>query len=503
MEYVQLLIEQRKAKIEAIRALGVDPYPYRFDPANTTREIVADPERFSEQPVSIAGRLMSIRGKGKTAFAHIQDAEGRIQIYVRRDAVGETPYSIWNLLDIGDIIGVKGPVFVTHTGETTVQVTEFVVLCKSIRPLPVVKEQMVEGERRVYDDIRSNVELRYRHRSIDLIINPEVREVFRKRSQILQSVRRVLEDRGFIEVETPALQRVYGGANARPFKTHHNALDIDLYLKISPELYLKRLVVGGLERVYDLSKNFRNEGIDRTHNPEFTMLEAYQAYADFNDMMALTEAVYVESCLKVNGTTTISLQGREINLEPPWERVEMVEAIGKHAGISVENLSDEELLSMVRVHDPDAPAVLSRGMLIADLFEYRVEKELTGPVFVTNHPEETSPLCKASRTRPGFIERFEPYILGYEIGNAYSEMNDPVRQRQLLEAQAAHREVDGEVPPVDEDFLRAMEIGMPPTGGLGIGIDRMVMVLTDQASIRDVIAFPTLRPADARDADTP
>ncbi|HPC45802.1 MAG TPA: OB-fold nucleic acid binding domain-containing protein, partial [Candidatus Latescibacteria bacterium] len=320
MEYEQLLIEQRKAKIEAIRALGVDPYPYRFDPANTTREIIADPERFSEQPVSIAGRLMSIRGKGKTAFAHIQDAEGRIQIYVRRDAVGEIPYSIWNLLDIGDIIGVKGPVFVTHTGETTVQVTEFVVLCKSIRPLPVVKEQMVEGERRVYDDIRSNVELRYRHRSIDLIINPEVREVFRKRSQILQSVRRVLEDRGFIEVETPALQRVYGGANARPFKTHHNALDIDLYLKISPELYLKRLVVGGLERVYDLSKNFRNEGIDRTHNPEFTMLEAYQAYADFNDMMALTEAMYVESCLKVNGTTTISLQGREINLEPPWER---------------------------------------------------------------------------------------------------------------------------------------------------------------------------------------
>lgn len=503
MDYEQQLIDQRKAKIDEIRAHGVDPYPYRFDATHTTRQVADAPVEFAEQPVSLAGRLMAIRGKGKTAFAHLQDGEGRIQIYVRKDALGDSQYAVWNLLDIGDIVGVAGPVFVTHTGETTVQVQQLAVLCKAIRSLPVVKEQILDGERKVFDDIRQNTEMRYRHRSIDLVINPEVRHVFRKRSLILQTIRRVLDERRFIEVETPALQQVYGGASARPFKTHHNALDIDLFLKISPELYLKRLIVGGLDRVYDMSKNFRNEGIDRTHNPEFTMLEAYQAYADFNDMMELTEALYAESCRRVNGTLSITVQGRELDFTPPWPRIEMTEAIERFAGIAVDRLSDAELLVLVGEADPDARETRTRGMLIADLFEHRVEKELIGPIFVTTHPEETSPLCKAARGRPGYIERFEPYVLGYEIGNAYSEMNDPVRQRQLLEAQAAHREIDGEVPPLDDDFLRAVELGMPPTGGLGIGVDRMVMILTDQASIRDVIAFPTLRPVETDDTETP
>jgi len=503
VEYQEQLIDQRRAKIRRLRELGVEPYPYRFDPTHTSAEILADADRYSEQPVRLAGRLMSIRSKGKSSFAHMQDGEGRIQIYVRKDTVGDGAYEAWNLLDIGDIVGVEGPVFRTHTGEITVQVQKLAILSKSIRPLPVVKEQIVDGERRVYDDIRENTELRYRHRSIDLIVNPDVRQVFRSRANILKAIRRVLDERGFIEVETPALQRVYGGASARPFKTHHNALDLDLYLKISPELYLKRLIVGGLDRVYDLSKNFRNEGIDRAHNPEFTMLEAYQAYADFTDMMDLTEALFAESCLAVRDTLKISFQGREVDLTPPWERLPMAEAIEKYAGVNVEALSDAELRALVAERDPDLPPEMPRGLLINELFEQRAEERVTGPAFVMHHPQETTPLCKAARGRPGYIERFEPYVLGWEIGNAYSELNDPVRQRELLEAQAAGREVDGEIPPVDEDFLRAIEIGMPPTGGLGIGIDRMVMVLTDQPSIRDVIAFPTLRPLEANATTEP
>jgi len=494
VEYQQQLIDQRIAKLERLRELGVEPYPYRYEPTHISRDIVENAESLDGGQVCVAGRLRSIRGKGKTAFAHLQDAEGQIQLYVRRDIVGDDVYAAWKQLDIGDIVGVEGPVFSTRTGEVTVQADRLTILTKSIRPLPVVKERTVDGERETYNDIAENTELRYRHRAVDLTVNPSVREVFRSRARVMRALRDVLHDRGFIEVETPTLQPLYGGANARPFKTHHNALDLDLYLRISPELYLKRLIVGGLDRVYDLSKNFRNEGIDRTHNPEFTMLEVYQAYADYTDMMALTEDLYAAAAQAVLGGLSITYQGTELDLTPPWERLTMADAIKRHTGIDVDAIDEDELRRHVAERDPDIADDLPPGLLIAELFEQRVEQHLTGPVFITEHPLETTPLCKASRTTPGRIERFEPYILGWEIGNAYSELNDPVRQRELLTDQAADRDVDGEVPPLDEDFLQAIETGMPPTGGLGLGVDRLVMFLTDQPSIRDVIAFPTLRP---------
>jgi len=495
VDYQEQLIAQRKAKLDRLRALGIDPYPYRFEPSQTSREILAAPEAFFERTVRVAGRLMAIRAMGKSSFAHIQDGEGRIQIYVRRDTIGDDGYEAWKQLDIGDIVGAEGRPFRTRTGEVTIDVAQLVVLAKGVRPLPIVKEEIVDGQRVVHHDISENLELRYRHRCIDLIVNPEAREVFRTRAKILHTVRRVLDERRFIEVETPTLQRVYGGASARPFKTHHNALDSDLYLRISPELYLKRLVIGGLERVYDLSRNFRNEGIDRTHNPEFTMLEAYQAYADFTDMMELTETIYAEACLAVLGKLALDYQGHKLDFTPPWERLTMVEAIERYAAIDVEKLRDDELRGLVATEESgDGLASMPRGLLINALFERRAEEKLVGPVLVTHHPRETTPLCKGAREGGPYIERFEPFALGWELGNAYTELNDPIRQRELLDEQAANREIDGEVPPVDEDFLRAMELGMPPTGGLGLGIDRLVMILTNQPSIRDVIAFPTMRP---------
>jgi lysyl-tRNA synthetase, class II len=494
VNYTNKLVQQRAEKIEKLRELGINPYPYRYDPTHTSAQILADPDPLIDTVVKVAGRLMSIRGKGKAAFAHLQDVDGRIQVYVRKDFVGDEQFAAWKLMDIGDIVGIEGPIFRTRTEEITVQATDFTVLTKAIQTPPVVKERIVDGERETYDDINENTEMRYRHRSLDLIVNPDVRGVFRDRAKIIKTVRRVLDERGFIEVETPALQQVYGGASARPFRTHHNALDIDLFLKISPELYLKRLVVGGLDRVYDMTKNFRNEGIDRTHNPEFTMLELYQAYADFNDMMEITETLYSEAALAVKGSLKVTYLGHEIDLTPPWTRLKMTDAIKEYAGIDVFEKSDEELLKLIREKDEDFDEDTPRGLLINELFEQRVEDKLIGPVFITHHPRETIPLCKDAPDMPGFIERFEPYIAGSEIGNAYSEMNDPVRQRELLEEQAANRDIDGEIPPVDEDFLKAVETGMPPTGGLGIGIDRMVMVITNQDSIREVIAFPTLRP---------
>ncbi|HDS74355.1 MAG TPA: lysine--tRNA ligase, partial [Firmicutes bacterium] len=424
MEYRNQLIAQRVAKLEKLREMGVEPYPYRYDPTHSVAEILADVDAFLEKPVRIAGRLVAIRDMGKAAFAHVQDSAGRIQIYVRRDTVGEAVYDAWKQLDIGDIVGLSGPIMRTRTGEVTVQVFELTVLAKSIRPLPVVKEREVDGKRETYDDITDNIELRYRHRSIDLTVNPATREVFRKRATILRTVRRVLDERGFVEVETPTLQPLYGGANARPFKTHHNALDVDLFLRISPELYLKRLVVGGLDRVYDLSKNFRNEGIDRTHNPEFTMLEVYQAYADYTDMMELTETLYAEAAKAVVGTTKIVYQGRDIDLTPPWERLTMIDAIARYADIDIRALDDSSLGKLVSERDPDFEVgTATRGTLINELFEQCVEEKLVGPVFITEHPLETTPLCKQSRTIPGHIERFEPYIAGWEIGNAYSELN--------------------------------------------------------------------------------
>jgi len=491
------LISQRLRKVQDLRERGVNPYPYRFKRTYLSADVIRDFERLksSEETVSLAGRIMSIRMMGKASFSHIQDRAGRIQIYVRRDSVGDGAFETYKLLDIGDFIGVTGNVFRTRTGEITLEVKRLEVLCKAIRQLPIVKVKEEDGRKIVFDEF-ADKEQRYRRRYVDLVVNPDTAKIFETRSKIIRAVRRFLDERGFLEVETPTLQPVYGGANARPFVTHHNALDMRLYLRISPELYLKRLIVGGLERVYDLSKNFRNEGIDRIHNPEFTMLELYQAYADFNDMMELTEQLYRSVVLEVKGTTEIEYQGVRISFEVPWRRIRMTDALKEYAGIDVEGMDDRALLEVAKRNGIDVDGEPPRGMLIHELFEALVEDKLVQPTFVTHFPKETTPLCKVDRSDPRYIERFEPYINGWEMGNAYSELNDPVLQRELLERQSASRrlEIDDEKPPMDEDFVRALEYGMPPTGGLGLSIDRMVMLLTDQFSIRDVILFPQMRP---------
>lgn len=489
------LTARRVEKLKRIRDKGIDPYPYHFRRTHLSSEIKGDFEALhsSGETVAIAGRVMSIRGHGKAGFAHLQDDTGKIQIYMRQDVMGEKSFAVYKLVDIGDFLGVTGKVFKTRTGEITVAAEEVKLLSKAIRQLPIVKERYQNGEKVVYDRF-SDKEQRYRQRHIDLVVNPEVKEVFKARCKIISVIRHILDEHGFWEVETPILQPTYGGAYAHPFRTHHRALDAPLYLKISPELYLKRLIVGGLDKVYEISKNFRNEGIDRTHNPEFTMLEIYQAYADYNDMMELTEEIFEKTACEIQGTTKISYQGTEIELERPWRRLRMVDALKEYANVDVETLSDGELRDLAEAHDIEVKGRSSRGLIINALFEELVEEKLIQPTFIINYPRETTPLCKIDRTDPAYIERFEPFILGWEFGNAYSELNDPILQRELLEEQARGRQLDDEVPPMDEDFVRAIEYGMPPTGGLGLGIDRMVMLLTDQPSIRDVILFPQMRP---------
>lgn len=490
------LIEQRLQKLDAIRDLGIEPYPYRFEPTHYSADIVAsfDALNASGAEVRVAGRLIVTRGHGKAAFADLRDAEGRLQIYVRLDNVGDDAFALWKLLDIGDFIGVSGPVFKTRTGQISVQVQTLTLLTKAIRPLPVPKEEIRDGERVVHDQF-SDKELRYRRRYLDLALNPDVQAVFRKRSAVVSAIREFLDARGFLEVETPVLQPLYGGASARPFVTHHNVLDIPLYLRISDELYLKRLIVGGLERVYEIGKNFRNEGIDRTHNPEFSMLELYQAYADYSDMMAIAEALYVFVAKKVNGATTLEYQGREIDLTPPWPRISMLDAIEKYSGIDVARASDADLRAACKRFGSDIEPDAERGLLINALFEARVEPELIQPTFIIDYPIAVSPLAKRHRTEKDLTERFEFFINGWEAGNAFSELNDPIDQRQRFAHQKIlHDQGDDEAQILDEDFLMALEHGMPPTGGLGIGVDRMVMLLANAPSIRDAILFPHMRP---------
>ncbi len=484
-------IENRKRKLEKLREMGVDPFPYRFDRTHDAGSIREEwdgklgPEESSGVIVRIAGRVLSLRVMGGVSFAHVMDESGRIQVMFRKSDLPGEKYGMLKLLDTGDFVGVEGEVIKTRTGELTVLARDYELLAKALRPLPEKYHGLEDKE------------LRYRYRYLDLIMNPEVRDVFRKRSQIIREIRRFLEERGFIEVETPVLQPVYGGASARPFITHHNALDMDLYLRISPELYLKRLIIGGFERVFEISRNFRNEGIDRTHNPEFTMIEIYQAYADYNDMMRLTEELWAHVAERVLGTTKITYQGQEIDLSPPWERLSLYDALKKHAGLDVEKMSDEELLRECEKHGIEIEPGTPRGLVINELFEKLVADtgKLVGPVFITDLPKETTVLCKVHRENPDLIERFEPYICGMEVGNAYSELNDPEVQRRLFEEQQKKLEQgDEEAHPKDMEFVRALEHGMPPTGGLGIGIDRMVMILTDQPSIRDVILFPAMRP---------
>ncbi|MBN1495875.1 MAG: lysine--tRNA ligase [Spirochaetes bacterium] len=494
MEEESALIRIRKEKLKEIREdLGINPYPYTYDVCDYSAEIIAgfDETRVPERTVSIAGRIMTIREMGKASFCTIQDRDGRIQLYVALNTIGEESYRLFKKLDIGDIIGVKGPVKKTRTGEITVFITSLTLLAKNIRPLPVVKEK--DGE--VFDAF-ADKELRYRNRHVDLIVTPGVKETFLKRIAIIRNFKKILDAKNFNEVETPVLQPVYGGAAASPFTSWHNALDMTLYLRISLEPYLKRLIVGGFDRVYEIGKCFRNEGIDRTHNPEFTMLELYQAYADFNDMMAITEELIEQTALAVNGSTAISYEGKEIELKTPWKRLRVTDALKEYTGLDVMVMSDDELRAELEKRDAHLKGDFVRGLAIDELFKVLVEDRLIQPVFITHHPVETTPLCKPDYDDERFLQRFELFINGTEIANAYSESNDPVFQRKTLYEQSLRRAVDEEAPPMDENFVQAIETGMPPTGGLGIGIDRVVMLLTGETSIRDVLLFPTMRPQD-------
>ena len=472
----------RRAKLERLLGEGKNPYDLGIVPTHTAQEVVADFERLQGEAVALAGRLRAMRIHGGATFADLHDATGRIQLFVRLDTVGEASYEAFKDLDLGDIIGVRGSVFKTKRGEISVEVREFDLQSKALRPLP----EKWHGLR--------DVEQRYRRRYLDLAVNPDTRNVFLTRSKIIGCIRQALIRRGFIEVETPMLHPIPGGANARPFATYHNALEMPLYMRIAPELYLKRLLVGGFDKVFEIGKNFRNEGISTRHNPEYTSLEAYQAYADYEDMMRLTEELISEVAQEVLGTAVIRFQGREIDLTPPWRRVSMLDAIKEYSGIDFAACPGDEvkvaIAAGVRLSEKASP-----GEAILETFEQKVEEYLIQPVFITDHPVEVSPLAKRRKDNPRLTERFEPYINGWEIANGFSELNDPIDQRHRFEEQVRKREAgDDEAHYMDEDFLEALEYGMPPAGGLGIGIDRLVMLLTDSPSIRDVILFPHMRP---------
>ncbi len=481
------VIKDRYRKLDELKNKKINPYPYRFEKTDAAKEILQKYEKLkaeehTKDKVAVAGRLMALRNMGKIAFAHIQDETGKIQILFKKEK-NTGAYDLMKLFDIGDMIGVEGTVFKTKTGETTIEVDNAKMLTKSLYPLPEKYHGLQDKE------------LKYRKRYLDLIMEPGKKKVFVIRSKIISAIRQFLEDKGFIDVETPTLQPIYGGAAARPFTTHHHALDFKMYLRISPELYLKRLIVGGFEKVYEICKNFRNEGLDKTHNPEFTMLEFYWAYTDYNDMMNIFEELYAYVAKEVLGTTKITYQGKTMELKAPWKRISMIEALKEYADIDVTKYDDEQIKDLVNTYSLTVEGDLSRGNIINTLFEELVEDKLIQPTFITDHPIEISPLTKVHRKDSKHVERFEPFINGWEVGNAYSELNDPVEQKKRLQAQAEQLKAgDGEAHPMDEDFVRAMEYGMPPCGGVGLGIDRMVMLFTDSESIRDVILFPTMKP---------
>jgi len=492
VERTESVPEQMGFRIEKLRVLrecGQDPY--QITTARQTHhaaDIVADFERLENQTISVAGRLLARRGMGKVSFADLLDKSGTIQIFSRLNNLGDDSYAAWQNLDIGDLIEVTGEVFRTKMGEISVRNMEWKLLAKSLRPLP----EKFHGLR--------DTDTRYRKRYLDLIVNPEVRETFIKRSRIISFIREELERRQYLEVETPLLNTIPGGAAARPFVTHHNALDLDLYLRIAPELYLKRLIVGGLERVYEIGRNFRNEGMSNRHNPEFTMLELYEAYGDYRSMMELTEALISGACLEIKGTYEIEYQGTSLSLAPPWRRMTMVEAVREYVGIDFDLIeTDEEAREAARARGlEDVPATMTWGEALSECFEEFAEQHLIQPTFILDYPIEVSPLAKIKQGTDGRLtERFEIFIYGREHGNAYSELNDPFDQARRFDDQKRRREAgDEEANLPDYDFIEALEVGMPPTGGLGIGIDRVVMLLTDQPSIRDVLLFPTMKPLD-------
>jgi len=482
------LLRIRREKLTNLQDAGRDPFAItRYDVTHHSAEILAAGDELVGKEVSVAGRMMVKRIMGKASFCKIQDKQGVIQCYVARDDLGEEAYAEFKKMDIGDIIGVKGFVFRTKTGEITVHTKELTLLTKSLKPLP----EKFHG--------LQDTDVRYRQRYLDLIVNPEVRDTFVKRSQILREIRRFLDERGFMEVETPMLVPNAGGAAARPFETHYNALDVDVKLRISLELYLKRLIVGGLERVYEIGRVFRNEGVDTRHNPEFTLMELYQAYTDYNGMMDLTEDMFRHLAKVVCGSTTITYQGTEIDLGKPFERLTMIDAIKKYSGVDFDTVkTEEEAKALAKAHNIAFEERHSRGDIINLFFETYCEENLIQPVFIMDHPVEISPLTKKKPADPTKVERFELFIYGREMCNAYSELNDPIDQRARFAAQDALAAAgDAEANHTDEDFLNALEIGMPPTGGIGYGIDRLVMLLTDSAAIRDVLLFPTMKPLDS------
>jgi len=493
-EEVNQLIRQRQEKLEKIQDMGINPYPYEFEQSHTTELIKTNFETLQDKTVQICGRIMSNRLMGKAAFFHIEDMKGRIQIFAKKDILGEAGFNLYKLLDIGDIVGVTGKVFRTRTGEISVVGEELEILNKSLRPLPIVKEKIEDGEKIVFDPF-SDKELRYRQRYVDLIVNPEVREVFIKRSKIISSIRHFLNGKGYLEVETPILQPIYGGASARPFTTYHNTLDMNLYLRIADELYLKRLIVAGFDAVYEFAKDFRNEGMDRFHNPEFTQMELYVAYKDYFWMMELVEEMINKTAIDVLGSSKVIFQGTKIDFRPPWRRLPLFEAIKEYTGIDISSADENELRKVAKKLNLKIKEEIGSGKIIDEIFGEYVEPNLVQPTFIMDYPLEMSPLAKQHRDNPNLVERFEPIIAGKEIGNAFSELNDPMDQKERFLAQMKLREMgDEEAQILDQDFIRALEYGMPPSAGLGIGIDRLTMILTDQPSIRDVIFFPQMRP---------
>lgn len=480
----QMLI--RRGKLEKIAELGFEPYGGRFDWTHHTNDILADAEALekSEEHVKVAGRIMIIRGHGKTAFCKLRDEKGDIQLYFRKDALDEKEWNLFKLVDMGDILGVEGTVFTTHTGEVTVRVLSFTMLSKSLRPLPEKWHGLTD------------VEQRYRQRYLDLISNPEVRTTFIKRANMLQAIRNWYTSHGFLEVETPVLQPLYGGANARPFITHFNALDMTMYMRIAPELYLKRLLVGGYERIFEITRNFRNEGMDTRHNPEFTAIETYQAYGDIEDVIDQTEQIVMACAMASYGTTKFTYEDTEIDVKAPWPRLTMAEAVKKYTGEDFDACKtvEEARATCDKLH-VEYGEFDGFGKLLSAVFDEYVEKNLIQPVHITQHPIEVSPLSKLDPEDPRYTIRFESYIYGRELANGFSELNDPLDQRARFEMQAQERaNGDDEAHPVDEDFLTALEYGMPPTGGLGIGLDRLFMLMTNSSSIRDILLFPAMKP---------
>ncbi len=491
------IIKTRMEKLKQLKERGINPYPHKFnrDTISTTLHdqfdnLLEPGEERRDTDYSLAGRIMLIRDFGKLMFLVLDDGFGRIQLCLKK---GETPDETIKLvkkyLDEGDIIGVRGYVFKTKKGETTIMVKELILLSKSLRPLPEKWHGLVD------------VEERYRKRYVDLIINPEVREIFIKRSIIIKTLRDYLWENQFLEVEVPIVQPVYGGAFAKPFKTYSNAWETEMYLSISPELYLKRLLVGGFDRVFTITKAFRNEDVDRTHNPEFTMMEAYASYWDYNDVMDFTEKLFLKVAGVLYEGTKIVYGDVEIDLSPPWKRLTMKDALKELAGLKVDDMDEQEMYRLLKEMGVDVEPRLSRGQLIAELFEAYCEDKLIQPTFIMDYPRETTPLCKLHRKDPKLVERFELYINGWEMANAYSELNDPILQRELFKQQEELRKKKGEYHPMDEDFVEALEYGMPPAGGLGIGIDRMVMLFTNSQSIRDIILFPQLRPKEKKNRE--